>query len=73
MRNQKRIADELTSLLRDVITMNTVTKIIESSEYVKRDVIVMTAGTRKAKRRDLVVDFECYEPQNSSTYSICYY
>ena len=73
MRNQKRIADELASLTRDVITMNTVTKIIKSSEYSKRDVKVMTAGTRKAKRRDLIVDYESYEPQNSSTYSICYY
>ena len=33
----------------------------------------MTAGTRKAKQRDLIVDYESYETQNSSTYSICYY
>ena len=73
MRNQKRIADELPPLTRDVIMMNTVTKIIKSSEYLNRDVIVMTAGTRKAKRRDLIVDYESYETQNSSTYSICYH
>ena len=73
MTNQKRRAGELPSLTRDVITMNIVTKNTKGSEYLKRDVIVMTAGTRKAKRRDLIVDYESYETQNSSTYSICYY
>ena len=49
MKNQKQIADKLTTLTRDVITINTVTKIIKITEIKKRDVIVMIAGTRKDK------------------------
>ena len=50
MKNQKQIADKFTTLTRDLITMNTVTKNYKNYENKKkRDVIVMTAGTRKDK------------------------
>ena len=48
MRHQNENADELATPTRDVITMNIVTKNHKNYEN-KRDVIVMTAGTRKDK------------------------